>query len=117
MLKRVDSIEDQARGVVRYDLGNGQMACFDLEAVRLRGVGELLRYAGVALPKDRVPVWQGGRKIGSVPWDFEPMAIKSRSALYDVRQGDFRREAAGWIASDTLGFGDLDAVPGFNREV
>jgi hypothetical protein len=60
-----------------------------------------------------VPVFQHGRHVGSVPYDFEPFAIRSRNPLYDPRSGDFRRTAEGWIASNTLGPGDLEAIPGF----
>jgi hypothetical protein len=39
--------------------------------------------------------------------------MTSRNFLYDPRPGDFKRTAEGWIASGTLGPGDLEAVPGF----
>ena len=62
---------------------------------------------------ERVPVMQHGRQIGSVPPSFDPTAIKSTNWLYDPRGGDFRRDGDTWIASRTLGPGDLEAVPGF----
>jgi hypothetical protein len=62
---------------------------------------------------ERVPVVQHGRRIGTVPPDFDPAKIKSTSWLYSVRPGDFRREGDEWVVSQTLGPGDLEAVPGF----
>jgi hypothetical protein len=60
-----------------------------------------------------VPVYHLGQMVGTVPFDFEPSLIKSRSMLYDPRPGDFRRTQSGWEASRSLGPGDLLCVPGF----
>jgi len=62
---------------------------------------------------ERIPVMQHGRKVGTVPPDFDPMRIKSTNWLYDARPGDFRQEGLTWVASRALGPGDLEAVPGF----
>lgn len=69
-------------------------------------------WATHAMP-ERLSVMQGGEKIGSVPASFDPMTIRSTSVLYSVRQGDFQLEGNVWVACNTLGPGDLDAVPGF----
>lgn len=61
----------------------------------------------------RVPVVQEGRRIGTVPHDFNPRRIKSTNWLYDPREGDFRLEDGAWIAARTPGPGDIEAVPGF----
>lgn len=62
---------------------------------------------------ERVDVMQEGRKIGTVPPSFDPAAIKSTSFMYDPRPGDFRFDGSAWVASNMLGPGDLEAVPGF----
>ena len=62
-----------------------------------------------------IPVIQDGRQIGTVPPNFDPALIKSRTRFYSPRPGDFKREGDTWVASGTLGPGDLDAVPGFVR--
>lgn len=116
MFKRIESLEDRARGLTRYDLGDGRMVCLKQEDVQQYGLGLMLQRHGVALPSERVPVWQDGDRIGSMPWDFDPEMIRSLSPLYDPKSSDFRREPDGWIASDALGPGDLDAVPGFMWE-
>lgn len=74
---------------------------------------ETCRGAGSVRRTERVPVIQDGRQVGSVPPSFDPTAIRSTNWLYDPRPGDFRREGDTWIASRTLGPGDLEAVPGF----
>lgn len=63
----------------------------------------------------RVPVYQDGRQVGTVPVTFRPEYIRSRSIFYDPRPGDFKPQGDGWVAADRLGAGDLDAVPGFER--
>jgi len=74
-----------------------------------------LRAHGYEPPTGRVDVMQYGQRVGTVPADFEPYSIKSTTFLYDPRPGDFRRQNGVWVASKTLGPGDLDAVPGFQR--
>src|SRR5262245_54834958 len=62
---------------------------------------------------ERVAVLQDGRRIGTVPPEFDPSTIRSMSFFYDVRPGDFRRDGDVWVAHTMLGAGDLEAVPGF----
>jgi hypothetical protein len=63
-----------------------------------------------------VPVYQEGRRIGTVPHDFDPGRIKSQSYFYDPRPGDFAPHESGWEANKILGLGDLKAIPGFSFE-
>jgi hypothetical protein len=112
-MRKIESPEDQMRGTVTYELDDGRFICLDARQVRDYGLEEMLKGYGVDVPKGRVPVFQRGRQIGTVPATFEPAAIKSMSFLYDVRPGDFYRTSEGWEASKTMGPGDFEAVPGF----
>lgn len=115
-MRRIENDEKQfMRGVVTYELSDGRRIDFDAKAVREYGVEKLMRHAGLGdmIPSGRLDVWQHGRKIGTVPATFDPMAIKSTNFFYDVRQGDFVRDGDKWTAHRTLGPGDLEAVPGF----
>lgn len=116
---RIPNYEDDARGVVTYELRGGTRVCISARGVRAVGAASIIRDMGLGhlLPTDRVPVVQEGRQIGTLPPDFDPMFIKSRSPLYDPQPGDFLRQGAVWIAARALGPGDLDAVPGFVRDV
>jgi hypothetical protein len=64
-------------------------------------------------PERRLPVFQSGREIGTVPDSFDPRKNSYTSVLYDAREGDFSRGTEGWIADVSLGPGDLEAVAGF----
>ncbi len=114
-MRRIDSIEDQMEGVVTYELGNGRRVRMDARIAREYGPGEILREMGLGdqVPTEHIVVTQHGRKIGTVPGDFDPFTIKSKNYFYDPRPGDFRRDGDVWIASRMLGPGDLEAVPGF----
>lgn len=116
-MEPIDSIEDSMRGVVTYELKNGQRVQIDARAVREVGAAAILREYGYGemLPTERVSVSQSGRVIGSVPPDFYPLAIRSSSFLYDPRPGDFVRDGDQWRASSNLGPGDFDMIPGFER--
>lgn len=107
--------DDYAKGTVTYELSDGQWITLDARAVREYGAARMLRDSGYGhlLPTARVTVMQEGRRVGTLPPDFDPMSVKSASWLYDPRPGDFKREGDVWIASRTLGPGDLEAVPGF----
>lgn len=107
--------ENPITRVVTYELKDGRRIDFDGRAVREHGIEALARHAGLAdeLSKGRVDVIQHGKKVGTLPATFEPAAVRSTSFFYDVRQGDFVRDGETWVASRTLGPGDLEAVPGF----
>ena len=77
-----------------------------VECARCDGTGSVDR-------TERVPVMQGGEQIGTVPPSFDPLKIKSMSFWYEPRAGDFILEGDVWVASRTLGPGDIEAVPGF----
>lgn len=118
IMRRIENFEDQLRGVVTYEFADGRRVAFDERAVRQYGAHTLARDCGLgdALPTDRVDVVQCGRKIGTVAPDFDPMAIRSASFLYDPRPGDFTLVDGAWIAAKNLGPGDFECVPGFVRE-
>jgi hypothetical protein len=115
-IRRLESsIEDKMRGIVTYELPDGRRIDLDARTIRKYGAHEILREAGFGhlLPTSRVKVVQDGREVGTLPPDFDPYAVKSASFLYEPRPGDFKREGDAWIAKDSLGPGDLEAVPGF----
>jgi hypothetical protein len=115
-MRRIESIEDQMRGVVRYELPNGQWVCFDARAVETFGLARLVEAYGVEMPTERVPVIQYGRRIGTLPPDFDPAFARSNSFMYDPRPGDFRREGGAWVVGRTMGASDVDCVIGFVRD-
>jgi hypothetical protein len=117
-VKRLESIEDKMRGIVTYELSDGRWARFDAREVRDRGIAALMRAYDLEqfIPTERLPVIQYGRRIGTMPPDFDPVSARSTSLMYDVRPGDFRREADTWVASETLGASDVDCVAGFIRD-
>lgn len=106
-------MSDRMNDIVTYEFDNGSRIAFEARAVRELGLSELLRRSGVEQPATRVPVFQGGRQIGSVPGYFEPLSIKPASWFYDPRPGDFKRSERGWEAAEQLGQGDLDAIQEF----
>lgn len=100
---------------VTCEFEDGRCIKIDARAAQEVGINQILRDRGYGhlIPTERVPVIQHGRKIGSVAGDFDSYAINSTSFFYDPRPGDFRREEDGWVASGTLGPGDIEAIPGF----
>lgn len=114
-MQRIEDIAYQMRGTVTYALPDGRRVRFDARAVREFGIEALMKAEGLAdmIPTGRLDVFQHGKKVGTVPAAFEPIAVKSTSFWYNVRPGDFVREGDRWNASRTLGPGDLEAVPGF----
>jgi hypothetical protein len=115
-MKRLESIEDEMRGTVTYDIGNGRYATFDARAVERYGLAALLREYGAEMPTERVPVFQYGRRIGTMPPDFDPAFARSNSFMYDLRPGDFTRTDEGWVVGRTMGASDVDCVAGFIRD-
>lgn len=114
-MKRLDSIQDDMNGTVTYELNDGRRVCFDARAVREYGIATLMGGIGEPdrVPTERVPVIFHGRRVGTVPGDFDDRNIKSNSWLYDPRPGDFKREGDSWVVGRTVGPGDLEAVAGF----
>jgi hypothetical protein len=112
-MRLIESYQDHMDGVVTYELADRRRVRLDARAVREHGVAALLKWGGYELPTERVNVFQNGQIIGTVPADFAPQLIVSKSYFYDPRPGDFRREHDGWVASNILGRGDFDAIPGF----
>jgi hypothetical protein len=117
-MKRIESPEDFMRGIVRYELEGGRMICLNAHDVREYGAKALLEAEGLISPDEgkRLPVIWHGQQVGTMPAGFDPFFAKSKSFLYDPRPGDFRRDGDTWVASRTLGPGDLEAVPGFERQ-
>lgn len=115
-MKRLDSLEDDMRGTVTYEPPNGRFARFDVRTVREYGLAACMREYGIEVPTERVPVTHHGRRVGTLPGDFDPICLKSTNFLYEPRSGDFKRDGDIWVASRTLGPGDLDAVAGFQRD-
>lgn len=117
-MKKIESIDDERNGVITYEFENGQRARLDRRAVEEHGAAEVLRGMGLGhlIPTRRTVVIQNGLRIGTVPPDFDPSTVKSRSFLYDPRPGDFIRDGDRWIASNALGLGDLEAIVGFKPD-
>ncbi len=109
-------MEDQMHGVVTYETPDGHRIRIDARMVREYGAAELLRAEGLPVPTKRLPVLHHGQRVGTMAPDFDPDNIKSRNYFYDPRPGDFRREGNTWVAAQTLGPGDVDAVAGFMRD-
>lgn len=63
-------------------------------------------------PRSRVPIYQAGRLVGTMPPDFNG-AARSTSFMYDPRPNDFKPRDDGFDADPKLGPGDLTAIPGF----
>lgn len=116
MMRRIESRLDEMRGTVTYDLGDGRWATFDARTIREVGLAPLMRACNIEMPTERLPVVQYGRRIGTMPPDFDPASVRSTSFLYDPRPGDFRREGDTWLVSRTLGASDVDCVAGFVRD-
>lgn len=117
-VERLDGLMDDMRGVVTYRVTIGRaVRCIPFKKSYLEDVGlaEAMRREGFDYkPKtERVPLYQRGRRIGTLPGSFDPIFIKSINPLYQVRGGDFVRTDDGWKACNTMGPGDLESVPGF----
>jgi hypothetical protein len=115
-MKRLESPLDEMLGTVTYDIGNGRYATFDARAVERYGLARLMEAEGVEMPTERVPVIQYGRRIGTMPPDFDPVSSRSVSFMYDIRPGDFTRTDEGWVVGRTMGASDVDCVAGFIRD-
>ena len=116
-MRRLESIEDEMRGIATYLLDDGRCMQFDVRTIHEVGLDRLMKVVGYKEPEatGRVDLFQHGRKVGTVPASFDPLFMKSKSYWYDVRPGDFQRWTDGksWLANRTLGPGDLEAIEGF----
>jgi hypothetical protein len=115
-MRRIENMEDYLDHVVTYELPDGRGLRVDRTAVERRGIREIAKAYGVEMPTERVPVFHHGERVGTVPAEFDPAFIKSKSFFYDPRPGDFTRTAEGWQAHKSLGPGDIASVPGFQAE-
>jgi hypothetical protein len=115
-MKKVESYSDLMNETVTYEIGDGRYITFDARTVREFGLAEVARACGVKVPTERVPVMQYGRRVGTVPGDFDLSFARSRSPFYDVRLGDLVREGDVWVAARNLGASDLDCLIGFQRD-
>lgn len=103
-----------------YEMPDGRRVYFDRDAVRKYGAYALAKSCGLN-PFDgdeemrMVPVYQRGEKVGVVPATFDPDCARSSTFLCDFRPGDFVRDGDRWIACNSLGPGDLDALTVFRR--
>lgn len=113
-MRLIESIEDQMNRVMTFELDDGRLIRLDARDVELHGAAKLIASMGIEVNKGKpVPVFQDGQMVGTVPFDFEPALIKSKSILYEPRPGDFKRTKKGWEATIYLGQGDLMSIPGF----
>lgn len=110
---------DPLNATVTYELADGRCVRLDQRAVREYGAARIIRDMGYGhlLPTERVVLMHDGMRVGTLPPDFDPASLKSNSFMYEPRRGDFVRDGDVWIAARTLGPGDLDAVPGFVRDL
>jgi hypothetical protein len=107
------SLEQSRDGNITYELSDGRRIDLVLAEVRQFGAAEIIAAYGLDEPTDPIPLMRGGRQIGTVPADFHPMGFESSSSWYDPRPHDFRMEDGKWIAHNSLGNGDIGAIPGF----
>lgn len=115
-MKRVESYSDMMNETVTYEIGGGRYITLDAYTVRKFGLAKVMAAYGVEVPTERVPVMQHGRRVGTVPGDFDLSFARSRSPFYDVRPGDLVRHGDAWVAARNLGASDLDCLIGFQRD-
>ncbi len=127
-MKRIESIEDEMKGIATFVLDNGDRQAFDLSALRKYGLAELMKSAGLFVSQARVKVMQAGKLVGTVPWTFDPAITRTESIWYDIRPTDFKRVADGpygersdhldyhWEACKSICPGDFATIPGFKFE-
>ncbi|MED5545719.1 MAG: hypothetical protein VYD90_10755 [Pseudomonadota bacterium] len=107
------TLEQIGRNEITYELSDGKRVTLNVHEARGATEEEIRAAYGIDEPTEPMPVIQGGRVVGTVPASFHPMGFEPRSAMYDVRPGDFIEKDGAWIAANALGLGDLLAVPGF----
>lgn len=115
-MRLIDSITDQMNDVQTYELADGRRVRLAGSAVREIGAAKLLYQMGLASDPKTLParpVFWHGEMVGTLPGDFNPRTVRSGSLLYDPRPGDFAETEKGWLASKSLGLGDLEVIDGF----
>lgn len=117
-MRRIESTENDMKGIVTFEFEDGRRIDFDKEALRAAGLANLMRRSGLGhlLPTERLPVFHHGQRVGTMAPDFDPTLVTSNNYFYNPRPGDFRREGDTWIAAKSLGPGDVGAVVGFIPE-
>jgi len=117
-MRKIESAEDKKAGSITYELDDGRRVRILAQAVEELGVIECLSRMGFAsqMPEAPIPVFQNGKRIGTMPADYNPLRSARRAALYDPRPDDFRLENGIWIVNPMLEARDIDAIPGFVRE-
>jgi predicted deacylase len=115
-MKKIESYSDVIRGTVTYEIGGGRYITLDTRTVQEFGLAKVMESYGVEIPTERVPVMRYGRRVGTVPGDFDLSFARSRSPFYDVRPGDLTRQGDVWVAARNMGASDLDCLIGFRRD-
>ncbi|EAQ36235.1 hypothetical protein NB311A_01984 [Nitrobacter sp. Nb-311A] len=106
-MRKIERKEGQRRGTVTYQLDDGRYVTLDENAVAQFGAGNLIQWLGI----ERVPVMHRGRRVGTLPADFEPLNARR------VCPGDLKREGDVWVAEEKLAPENLDAVMEFERDI
>ena len=115
-LKAMDeTLENQMKRTITFDLGDGRMVDVPSDFIRMHGLKAVAEHFGVPVSDRYLPVIYHGRVVGSLPETWHPLEIKSKTYFYDPRPGDFVRDGDKWIAAQTLGPGDIEAVTDFVR--
>lgn len=112
----VRSYEDPLTGDHILHLSDGRMMALDRRALERNPLAWWLETLSISGGDGRVDVIQYGRKVGELPAYWHPGLAKSKSFLYDYRPGDLQKVDGKWVASETLGGGDLDCLIGFVRK-
>lgn len=117
-MRKIENAKDKKNSVVNYELDDGRRVQINAKDVEEHGAIACLRRMGFGtqLPEEPIPVFQRGRRIGTMPADYNPSREARRAALYDPRPDDFRFENGMWIVNPMLETADIDAIPGFVRE-
>lgn len=110
-MKRIER-ENQKPGTVTYELDDGRYVTLEESAVVQFGADNLVEWLGLK----RFPVMQHGRRVGTLPADFDPLNARSRNPTFSVRPGDLKREGDAWVAEDLLSSYELDAFVEFERD-
>lgn len=108
-------LPDHPNGDRLYHLSDGTHLVFPCEAAYLYTEEAFLKSNGARLLRDRIPVLQRGRKIGTLPRSFDWATSKTDNFFVSLRPGDFVLHDDHWEASWSLGPGDLESIPELRR--